>query len=170
MPVAGVRPEPVLPVMPAANRFGSTSPSDKIGTLDSNTAATTLQGASIGDDRVRFGFEATAPVPLGFFFGGYPARAAARESVVASPDEAADVVVEIRRYAYGPVRIVVRAGSVVEWVNGDAVVHTATAEDDAWSSGGIQPGASWRARFDEPGIYPYYCGPHPFMKGVVIVR
>lgn len=135
-----------------------------------NTAAATLQGATVGDDRVRFGFEATAPIPLGFFFGGYPDRASARQAVAAEPGGAGDAVVEIRRYAYGPGRIVVEAGSVVEWVNRDAVVHTATAEDGAWGSGGIQPGEAWRARFDEPGIYPYYCGPHPFMKGVVIVR
>ena len=81
-----------------------------------------------------------------------------------------DAVVEIRRYAYGPGRIVIRAGDVVEWTNQDAVVHTATAQDGAWDSGGIRPGESWRARFDRPGVYLYDCGPHPFMKGTVIVR
>lgn len=135
-----------------------------------NTAAATLQGATFADAGTRYGFELTVPVPAGFFVGGYPAREVAREAVVAEPGGSSDVVVEIRRYAYGPLRTVVPAGSVVEWVNEDAVVHTATAEDAAWNSGAIPPGDSWRARFDEPGVYPYYCGPHPFMKGVVIVR
>lgn len=136
-----------------------------------NTAATTLQGASFADTGTRYGFELTVPIPVGFFLGTYPARERARQAVVAEPEGAlADAVVDIRRYAYGPVRIVVRPGAVVEWVNRDDVVHTATAEDAAWNSEAIPPGESWRARFDDPGIYPYYCGPHPFMKAVVIVR
>lgn len=135
-----------------------------------NTAAATLQGASLATGNTRYGFELTLPVPAGFFLGRYPAREAAQEAVVAEPAGAADVVVDIRRYAFGPLRVEVPPGAVVEWVNRDAVVHTATAEDGAWDSGGIRPGGSWRARFDEPGIYPYFCGPHPFMKGVVIVR
>lgn len=134
-----------------------------------NTAATTLQGASFAGG-TRYGFEMTMPVPVGFLLGRYPDREAAQQAVQEDTEAAADAVVEIRRYAYGPTRLVVPAGSVVEWVNRDAVVHTATAEDDAWDSGGIPAGASWRARFDRPGIYPYYCGPHPFMKGVVIVE
>lgn len=134
-----------------------------------NTAATTLQGRTFATSGTRYGFELTVPVPAGFFLGRYPAREAAMEAVVEA-GEAADAVVEIRRYAYGPVRVVVRPGSVVEWVNRDDVVHTATAEDNAWDSGAIRTGQTWRARFDETGIYPYYCGPHPFMKGVVVVR
>jgi plastocyanin len=135
-----------------------------------NTRAPTLQGSTFAAGATRFGLELTAPIPVGYFVGLYPSRESAMESVAAEPEEPADEIVEIRRYAYVPQRIVVRAGSVVEWVNHDAVVHTATAEDDAWDSGGIQPGSSWRARFDRPGTYPYFCGPHPFMKGVVEVR
>lgn len=134
-----------------------------------NTAATTLQGRSLATGGTRYGVELTVPIPVGYVTGGYPARDAAMEAVAEDVDAAADAVVEIRRYAYGPMRVEVAAGSVVEWVNRDDVVHTATAEDGAWDSGGMPPGASWRARFDEPGIYPYYCGPHPFMKAVVIV-
>jgi plastocyanin len=72
-------------------------------------------------------------------------------------------------YLYAPGTIRIRAGETVEWINDDAVVHTVTAENGAFDSRGIQPGGTWRARFDEAGIYPYYCGPHPFMKGVVVV-
>lgn len=134
-----------------------------------NTAATTLQGSTFSTGPTRYGFEATVPIPVGFFLGGYPAREEAGEAVQET-DDAADVVVEVERYAFRGGRIEVTAGSVVEWVNRDEVVHTATALDNAWSSGAIRPGGSWRARFDQPGIYPYYCGPHPFMRGVVIVR
>lgn len=135
-----------------------------------NAAAATLQGRSFAAGGTRWGFELDLPVPVGFFFGRYPPRREAAAAVREAPGEAADAVVVIRRYAYGPVRVEVPAGGVVEWVNGDAMVHTATAEDGAWDSGAIRPGERWRARFDRPGTYPYYCGPHPFMKGVVIVR
>jgi plastocyanin len=32
------------------------------------------------------------------------------------------------------------------------------------------PDESYERRFDKPGRYPYTCGPHPEMKGVVIVE
>ena len=77
---------------------------------------------------------------------------------------------EITRYAFAPQVIEIPVGGIVEWTNDDDVVHTVNAEDHAWHSGAIQPGASWRAHFARPGRYPYFCGPHPFMKGIVVVR
>jgi plastocyanin len=59
---------------------------------------------------------------------------------------------------------------VVEWKNDDPLAHTVTADDGSWDSGLIQPGATWRRTFDRPGTYPFHCTPHPFMKGVVVVR
>ena len=136
-----------------------------------NTGTTTLEGSSLGTGRLRLGFELTIPIPAGQFFGLYTSREAARAAVAggvaATP---AAVRVPIRRYAFTPDRLVIPAGSVVEWYNDDEVVHTATAEDGSWDSGAILPGASWRARFDRPWTYPYNCSPHPFMKGVIIVR
>jgi plastocyanin len=134
-----------------------------------STAARTLQGASLGVG-TRYGVELALTVPVGYVLGGYPDRAAAQEAVVGDVEAPVGAVVDIRQYAFGPVRMVVSPGTVVEWVNRDDVVHTADAEDAAWGSGAIPPGGSWRARFDQPGAYPYYCGPHPYMKGVVIVR
>ncbi|MBV2194369.1 MAG: plastocyanin, partial [Azonexus sp.] len=31
------------------------------------------------------------------------------------------------------------------------------------------PQESWQRRFEKPGRYDYHCGPHPEMKGVVVV-
>jgi nitrite reductase (NO-forming) len=45
-----------------------------------------------------------------------------------------------------------------------------TADDGAFDSGNVDPGQSWRRRFDTPGTYPFHCTPHPFMKGVIVVR
>jgi plastocyanin len=136
-----------------------------------NTRSTTVQGRSLGDGTVRYGIEITVLwAGAGRLFGVHAARERGLESVEEDVSAAPSVSVDIYRHAYGPARVIVPAGSTVEWINRDAVVHTATAEDGSWDSGGIQPGEGWRATFHEPGVYSYYCGPHPYMKAVVIVR
>jgi plastocyanin len=32
------------------------------------------------------------------------------------------------------------------------------------------PGDAYQRKFDKPGTYPYGCGPHPEMKGAVVVE
>ena len=76
----------------------------------------------------------------------------------------------MREMTFRPLRIEVTAGATVVWTNSDAMVHTVTSDDGRWSSGAIEPGATWRRRFDRPGTYTLHCTPHPFMKGVVVVR
>jgi len=135
-----------------------------------NAATTTIQGASLGTGRTRYGFELNVPVEfLGFVLGWYTDRERALEAVHEDADAPPDRSVAIQRFLFTPGTIRIRAGQTIEWVNRDAVVHTVNAENAAFQSGAIQPGSSWRARFDRPGRYPYYCGPHPFMKGVVVV-
>jgi plastocyanin len=129
----------------------------------SNTNTATLQGSTLAAQRVRYGFEFTVPVTLARYF-----RSAPRTADVAAP--AGDVVrVDMRALQYEPGTISVPAGTVVEWVNGDELMHTVTSHDGAFDSGEIEPGERWRYRFDRPGRFPYHCTPHPFMRGVVIV-
>ncbi|HEX5521465.1 MAG TPA: cupredoxin family copper-binding protein [Longimicrobiaceae bacterium] len=139
-----------------------------------NTASGTLQGTSLGVSRTRWGFELTLPIPLGSFLGWYPPREAAARAVqpvpAGAPAEARLFRASIYRYSFVEERIVVPAGTTVEWTNGDAVVHTVSADDASFNSGAIAPGGTWRATFTRPGTYAYHCGPHAFMKGVVIVR
>jgi len=33
----------------------------------------------------------------------------------------------------------------------------------------IDAGASWNFTFSKPGEYEYYCTPHPYMRGLIIV-
>lgn len=135
-----------------------------------NAGSGTLEGRTRGGDDVRLGLEITVPIPAGAFLGSFAPREAATAAVAAAPPGPPAVRVPIRRYAYLPARLEIDAGTTVEWVNEDAVVHTATADDASWNSGAIPPGRSWRATFSRPGIYPYHCGPHPFMKAAVVVR
>lgn len=156
----------------AGLQVGISYTSSTLSLQASNAATTTLEGSSAGIGPTRYGFELTLPVPAGFFLGTFVPREEAMEAVseVEAGEGGPVTRVEIRRYAFGSGRVEIPVGGVVEWVNRDAVVHTATAENGAWDSHAIRTGESWRARFDRPGTYPYYCGPHPFMTGVVVVR
>jgi plastocyanin len=153
----------------------------------SNTNAYTLQGMSRGEDRIRYGFEFTIPLTLSRWFGsgaggghgaavapppGAPAAAAATPSADAAAAQAAGTLehAAARNMAFAPARLEIAAGTTVEWTNNDPLAHTVTAADGSFNSGLIQPGGKWSHTFDAPGTYDYACTPHPFMKGVVIVR
>ncbi len=131
-----------------------------------NVPATTLQGASRGGPATRFGFEFTVPVTLARYFG----RGTAVPVRLAPVPGDSVVRVNLRDLAYRPGTIEVVAGTTVEWVNDDPLAHTVTASDTTFDSGLIEPGRHWSRRFDAPGTHRYACTPHPFMRGVVIVR
>jgi plastocyanin len=138
--------------------------------LFATNGGTSLLGRTAGTDRVRVGLELTTHLPLGRFLGRYLERDVARQSVRPEADAVPVAVVPIRDYRYAPARIDIQAGSAVEWINEDEAMHTASADNGAWGSGALRQGQRWRAVFDVPGTYPYHCGPHPFMRGVVVVH
>lgn len=84
--------------------------------------------------------------------------------------QAAENSVSIKGYAFTPPTITVKAGEFVTWTNNDTVAHTATADDDSWDTGMIEPGETGTIRFEEAGTYTYHCTPHPQMKGTIIVE
>jgi plastocyanin len=141
-----------------------------------NTNAATLQGASRGEDQVRYGFEFTVPLTLRRWFGGGappPEQAPPAPAAVPAPGAPpGDAVFSagIQGFAYTPARIEIAAGTTIEWKNQDPVAHTVTATDGSFDSGSIESGATWRHRFDTPGTYSFVCTPHPFMRGSVVVR
>lgn len=72
--------------------------------------------------------------------------------------------------AFAPPNLLVRVGTTVTWTNDDALPHTVTARDGAWSSGDLQPGGTFRRTFADVGTYPYVCLYHPLMVGTVTVE
>jgi len=38
-----------------------------------------------------------------------------------------------------------------------------------WDSGLLDPGESFSFTFTTPGTFDYYCIPHPFMQGQIVV-
>jgi plastocyanin len=149
-----------------------------------NTNTATLQGSSRGSEDVRYGFEFTIPITLRRYFGGGRAAAPPQPAPQPAPADSAQrpaagtpagaegraTTATIRNFAYLPARLEVAAGTTVEWRNEDQVAHTVTATGGGFSSPLIQPGERWRFTFTAPGTYDYFCTPHPFMKGVVVVR
>jgi plastocyanin len=72
---------------------------------------------------------------------------------------------------FQPQTISVLPGTTIHWQNAGKHPHTVTANDGAWDSGNIPPGASYSATFQRPGVYYYYCRHHTKdqMRGTVVV-
>ena len=80
--------------------------------------------------------------------------------------------------AFSPKVIQVAQGTTVTWSNDDSVLHTVTAGSSdgqvgtpsgVFDSGDLLSGESFSFTFDEVGEFPYYCIPHPWMSGMVLV-
>jgi amicyanin len=81
------------------------------------------------------------------------------------------VSVNIENFAYQPSELTVKKGTTVTWTNSDSVIHTVTSTDGRFSSSGdLGKDATHQAQFNEIGTYEYYCVPHPYMKGKVVVE
>jgi plastocyanin len=72
--------------------------------------------------------------------------------------------------AFVPSGITTNVGSTITWYNQDTQIHTVTAVDQTFNSGNLALGDTFRYTFDETGIFDYYCIPHPYMTGKVIVE
>lgn len=83
-------------------------------------------------------------------------------------------IVAIREFRFVPDTIRVPAGTVITWINCEEDFadepHTTTSDEEVWRSGLLSPGDLFQQRFDQPGTYPYFCEPHPFMTATVIVE
>ena len=80
--------------------------------------------------------------------------------------------------AFSPKVITVTAGTTVTWRNTDSLFHTITSgtstgqagtADGKFDSGEVQPGETFEHTFDEAGTFDYFCAPHPWMIGQVVV-
>ena len=83
---------------------------------------------------------------------------------------AAEFEVSIENYKYLPAEIRIQPGDTVTWVNREkrtshSVLFLTTSEE----SERFFPDEKWSRVFPDAGRFEYRCGPHPEMKGVVIV-
>ncbi|GAO37150.1 hypothetical protein SCT_2568 [Sulfuricella sp. T08] len=92
--------------------------------------------------------------------------------ILASVANAGEVVeVSIEKMQFEPQLVKIKPGITVKWVNNERRNnHSVFFEKEGYpESERFFPGESWQRTFDKPGVYPYRCGPHPEMTGVVEV-
>ena len=84
---------------------------------------------------------------------------------------AATLEVAILDYKFSPASLKVKAGTTVKWTNNEKrTTHSVLfAGPGGFESERFFPGESWQRTFDQPGSFPYSCGPHPEMKGQIDV-
>ncbi|MCU0678895.1 MAG: plastocyanin/azurin family copper-binding protein [Planctomycetes bacterium] len=93
------------------------------------------------------------------------------DTVPAEPAaEPGSLSVAIMDFAYTPGELTVKVGETVTWTNQDSMAHTVTSDSGIeLDSELFGQGESYSHTFAEAGEYAYYCKPHPFMKGKIIV-
>jgi quinohemoprotein ethanol dehydrogenase len=74
-------------------------------------------------------------------------------------------------FSFAPQRIRIPAGSAVTWTNEGSLPHTATSQSGpSWTTQLLNTGESESITFDTPGRYVYFCTPHPWMIGDILVE
>ena len=69
---------------------------------------------------------------------------------------------------YQPSPASVLGGAKITWTNKDSAPHTATATDNSFDTGIIQPGSSGSAIIKGQATIPYHCTIHPWMTASLI--
>ncbi len=84
--------------------------------------------------------------------------------------EPEQVSISIASFAFSPGTQTISVGDTVTWTNTDRAGHSVIADSGAFSSSILSTGESFSFTFDTSGTYTYFCGPHPSMKGTVVVE
>ncbi len=81
------------------------------------------------------------------------------------------VDVGIAEYRYSPAEVRIKVGDTVRWTNKEKrTSHSVLFPGNpSLESERMFRDESWSRTFDKPGEYPYICGPHPEMRGLVVV-
>lgn len=113
-------------------------------------------------------------IGIGTYYVWYvkPAPASQAQALEAAPSKLAPAekaAIKISNFQFEPKEITIPAGTTVEWT--DIVGrHTVDANDGSFKSGILSAGGKFEHKFDQPGVYPYYCDKHgEEMAGVITV-
>jgi len=81
------------------------------------------------------------------------------------------LTVTIKNGVYSPSPVMVKVGQSVNWLNSDAIAHTAT-DPGVFDTGSIAPTSAADAPvlFKTPGTYNYHCTIHPNETATIIVQ
>jgi plastocyanin len=83
---------------------------------------------------------------------------------------AANAVVKIDNFVFGPQTITVPVGATVTWTNADDIPHTAVSTDGVFKSKVMDTDERFSYTFTKAGTYSYYCSVHPKMTGKIVVQ
>lgn len=90
--------------------------------------------------------------------------------LAAAPAVAVDGSVSIVDFAFQPGDVSIALNEKVTWFNQSPDNHTVTSDTQAFDSGSLPPyGGGYQLIFQRSGTFPYHCGFHPQMKGVIRV-
>ena len=84
------------------------------------------------------------------------------------PVRAEIIQVVIDKLVFVPAEVTAKVGDTIEWVNKDALAHTATEINGNWNLV-IAPKQSGRIVLKKSGAVEYFCKYHPNMKGSLAV-
>jgi len=85
------------------------------------------------------------------------------------PDPNGQKTVNIYNHAFDSAQLNVASGTTVRFVNKDTEAHTATADNNLFNTGVLEPGESFKVYFEGSGTVTYHCELHPDMKGSLVV-
>ena len=80
--------------------------------------------------------------------------------------------VQVVDYRFEPSHVRIKTGDTVRWINGEKrTSHSVRFPGlGGQESERFFPGEAWSMRFEQPGQHDYHCGPHPEMKGQILVE
>jgi quinohemoprotein ethanol dehydrogenase len=86
-------------------------------------------------------------------------------------DKLFDGTLYVEDYTFTPSIVQVPAGTSLTWINNGSVAHTATSGDGSWDTGDIPGGGGQTSvTFQTAGTYNFFCTPHPWMIGRIVVQ
>ena len=97
------------------------------------------------------------------------------EALITIPVKAARPACGPHPECYIPSYYVTKLSEPVTWKNEDSAFHSVTSgkyenPDGMFDSGHLDPYEIFSYKFEEPGMYPYYCTLHPWMAGQIKVE
>ncbi len=74
------------------------------------------------------------------------------------------------QWGFDPRTLTVQAGQAIRFTNTGKIAHTATQSQGAFDTGFLKGDESATLTFGTPGTYTFFCQPHPWMQGTIVVQ
>ncbi len=111
-------------------------------------------------------------MPINLVRTCFVALTLAMASMMTAADQQPDAEVKILKFKFIPQEITIKAGDTIRWTNMEKRQYHSVWFEQAGDPEAdyIFPDETYQRSFPEPGTFPYRCGPHPEMTGLVHVK